>query len=141
MKAPTFTLKNTKGEDVTLPEKGIVVLYFYPKVDTPGCTIEGKKFTELYPEFIEAGAFVFGVSWDPVSAVCDFSEKYGFTHTMLSDPDFIVAEKYGVKFEDPEFGTSLKRKTFLIQDGAIVKEYVHEPGKTEQEILLDVKNL
>jgi len=143
-KAPTFTLKNAAQEDVTLPKKGIVVLYFYPKVDTPGCTIESKKFSELYPEFIDAGAFVFGISPDPLNKVCKFSEKFDFAHTLLADEDHKVAEAYDVwhpkKFMGKEF-LGVNRKTFLIVNGEIVQEFDHKPGKTEEEILSVIKAL
>ena len=91
--APQFTLPDTDGNEISLPEEGIIVLYFYPKADTPGCTREAKQFTQLYPQFIEAGAQVIGVSPDPHSDVCDFSEKYDFSHTLLADEDHAVAEK------------------------------------------------
>lgn len=144
MKAKKFTLKNVEGEKVSLPEKGIVVLYFYPKADTPGCTIEGKVFSKLYPEFIEAGAFVFGVSPDSVDKICNFSDKYGFSHSLLADPDHKVAEKYGVWKEKSMFGKKyfgVDRKTFLIVDGEIVQEWKHKPGKTEREVLEAIKEL
>ena len=143
-KAPSFTLKNTSGEEVSLPEQGIVVLYFYPKANTPGCTIESKKFSELYPEFVDAGAFVFGISPDPHDKVCKFAEKYDFAHALLADEDHAVAEDYGVWGEKSFMGRKymgVTRKTFLVVDGKIVKEYAHKPGKTEEEILTDIKAL
>ncbi len=136
--APTFTLIDTEDEKVTLPKKGTVVLYFYPKANTPGCTIEAKEFKELYPKFIEAGAMVWGVSPDPLSAVCDFRDKYSFPFTMLADPEHKVAEKYGVWKKRSFMGKSymgIERTTFLIADGKIVKQWKHKPGKTEKDVL------
>lgn len=143
-KASSFTLKNTAGEDVTLPKKGIVVLFFYPKANTPGCTIESKKFSELYPQFIDAGSFVFGISPDPHDKVCKFAEKHDFVHTLLADEDHAVADKYGVWVEKQFMGKKyrgVERKTFLIKDGEIVQEFKHKPGKTEEEVLAAVNAL
>lgn len=144
MEAPQFTLKNTEGTDVSLPEHGIVVLYFYPKADTPGCTLEGQTFTKLYPEFIDAGALILGVSPDPQSAVCDFKQKYGFAHTLLADPDHEVAERYGVWKEKNLYGNKVwgvDRQTFLIKDGEIVERWTHKPGETEERILERIRGL
>lgn len=145
MSAPTFTLKNHEGNDIRLPEKGTVVLYFYPKADTPGCTKEGKTFTELYPDFIKAGALVLGVSPDPVDKIKKFCDKYGFAHALLSDPDHAVAEKYGAWGKKQMYGKEYEgilRKTYLIQDGKIVQTWEkHRPGKTEQEVLEAVQEL
>lgn len=143
-KSPTFTLPDTNSNEITLPEKGIVVLFFYPKADTKGCTIEAKKFSELYPKFVEAGALVIGVSPDPHSNVCKFSEKYSFNHAMLADEEHEVCEAYGVWTKKQMYGNEymgVNRTTFLIQDGKIIKEYKHKPGKTEEEILADVQEL
>ena len=143
-KAPSFTLKNTSGEEVSLPEQGIVVLYFYPKANTPGCTIESKKFSELYPEFVDSGAVVFGISPDPHDKVCTFQEKYDFAHALLADEDHAVSEAYGVWGEKSFMGKKymgVTRTTFLVVNGEIVKEYKHKPGKTEEEILADIKAL
>jgi peroxiredoxin Q/BCP len=138
--APSFTLVDQNKEDVSLPEKGIVVLYFYPK----GCTIEAKKFTEIYPDFIEAGAMVMGISPDPIDGVCKFSEKYDFSHTLLADPEHKVCEAYEVWEEKNMYGNKymgVNRTTFVIKDQEILKEFKHKPGTTEQEVLEYVNNL
>lgn len=142
--APQFTLPDTAGNDVTLPRRGVVVLYFYPKADTPGCTKQAKQFTKLYPQFIDAGAQVIGVSPDPADAVCDFREKHDFSHTLLADEDHAVCEAYGVWGKKQMFGNEymgVTRTTFLIKDGEIIEEYTHKPGTTEQELLSAVKEL
>lgn len=142
--APTFTLKDQEENELTLPKKGIVALYFYPKVDTKGCTIEAKKFTELYPQFVEAGAFVWGVSPDPLKAVCKFQDKYEFSHTLLADEDHAVAQAYGVWGEKSMYGKTymgITRTTFVIKDQEILEEFKHKPGKTEEEVLEFVKQL
>lgn len=143
-KAPTFTLKDTEENDVTLPAKGRVVLFFYPKANTPGCTIETKKFNDLYPKFIDNDTFVFGLSPDPLKNVCKFSDKYEFVVPLLADEDHSVAEAYGVwgpkKFMGREY-EGVTRTTFLVVDGEIVQEWKHKPGKTEEEVLAAVKEL
>ena len=144
MNASEFKLKNQEEKEVSLPEKGILVLYFYPKVDTPGCTTEAKKFSELYPKFIEAGALVWGVSPDPLTAVCKFNDKYEFSHDLLADKDHKVAEAYGVWGQKQMFGNKymgINRTTFVIKDKKILKEFKHKPGKTEQEVLEYIQNL
>ncbi|MFT4250824.1 MAG: peroxiredoxin [Candidatus Woesearchaeota archaeon] len=144
MKAPHFTLENTQGEQVSLPKKGLLILYFYPKANTPGCTKEAKKFSELYPEFIKAKAMVWGVSPDPISNVCTFQEKHDFAHTLLADPEHKIAEKYGVWKEKNMYGKKywgVERTTFVIQDGQILNKFKHRPEKTEEEILEYVQNL
>ena len=142
--APTFNLQNTTGEQTTLPEQGIVVLYFYPKANTPGCTKESKAFSELYPQFIEAGALVFGISPDAHSKVCSFNDKYSFNHELLADPEHEAAEAYGVWGQKSMFGNKymgVQRTTFVIKDGKLLKEFKHKPGKTEEEVLEYVKEL
>lgn len=143
-KAPEFTLTNQDEEEVSLPKKGIVVLYFYPKANTPGCTREAKKFSELHPQFVEAGAMVWGVSPDETAKVCKFSDKYEFSHQLLADPEHEVCEAYDVWGEKSMFGKKymgVNRTTFVIKDGKILEEFTHKPGKTEQEVLEFVKEL
>lgn len=143
-KAPPFSLQDTSGKEITLPKKGVVVLYFYPKADTPGCTKESKAFSELYPQFIEAGALVLGVSPDAHKKICSFHDKYSFSHELLADPEHTAAEAYGVWTQKSMFGNKymgVKRTTFVIKDGKILKEYKHKPGKTEQEVLEYVQEL
>lgn len=144
MKAPKFTLKNQHGEDVTLPSNGIDVLFFYPKANTPGCTIESKKFSEINKEFEKAGATVYGISPDPHDKVCKFAEKYDMAQNMLADEDHSVAETYGVwqkkKFMGKEY-MGIVRTTIVVQNGNIVEQFKHKPGKTEEEVLAFVKEL
>lgn len=142
--APTFTLTDQNEEEVSLPENGIVVLYFYPKADTPGCTREAKKFSDLYADFVDAGAFVWGVSPDETPKVCKFSDKYEFSHTLLADPEHEVCESYGVWGEKSMFGKKymgVNRTTFVIKGGQILEEFKHKPGKTEEEVLEYVQEL
>jgi len=97
--APTFTLKSQAGEDVDLGDligKKEIVLYFYPKDNTPGCTAEAKAFRDHYEAFKEAGAEVIGVSSDTVDSHRDFSSKCDLPFTILSDEGGRVRKLYGV---------------------------------------------
>ena len=96
--APDFSLTSDAGETVTLA--GLrgkpVVLYFYPKDDTPGCTAQACGIRDAYGEFERAGAVVLGVSPDDERSHVKFKDKYGLPFTLLADPDHAVAERYGV---------------------------------------------
>src|ERR1700741_3736991 len=96
--APDFTLQSDSGENVTLSElRGSpVVLYFYPKDDTPGCTAQACGIRDAYAEFERAGAVVLGVSPDDEKSHVKFKKKYDLPFTLLADPDHAVAEKSGV---------------------------------------------
>ncbi|WP_372603246.1 thioredoxin-dependent thiol peroxidase [Actibacterium sp.] len=120
--APDFTLPRDGGETVTLSalRPAPVVLYFYPKDDTPGCTTEALDFTALKDEFAAAGARVFGVSRDTVAKHEKFCAKHSLGIPLLSDEDGAVCEAYGVWVEKNMYGRQymgIQRATFLI-DGA-----------------------
>jgi thioredoxin-dependent peroxiredoxin len=117
--APDFTLRSDTGEDITLSElRGRpVVLYFYPKDDTPGCTKQACSFRDAYGEFEERGAAILGVSPDSEASHVRFKEKYGLPFTLLADPEHEVAEQYGVWVEKNTYGKKsmgIKRSTFVI---------------------------
>lgn len=121
-KAPDFKLKTDGNGEVSLKAlKGkTVVLYFYPKDDTSGCTKEAIAFTELGPKFAKAGAVVVGVSPDSVAKHDKFKQKYELGVTLGADEDKKVCEKYGVWVEKSMYGRKymgVERSTFLI-DGA-----------------------
>ncbi|MBM3289693.1 MAG: thioredoxin-dependent thiol peroxidase [Candidatus Hydrogenedentes bacterium] len=126
-KAPAITLKSGAGETVKLSEfKGkYVVVYFYPKDDTPGCTIEANEFQANAKAFEKAGAVVIGISPDSEKSHCKFAEKFGLTFTLLADEQHAAAEKYGVWVEKTNYGKTymgVQRATFLIgPDGTIAK--------------------
>mgnify|MGYP001061479097 CR=1 FL=1 len=118
-KAPAFTLPDAQGQPVKLVDfKGKpVVLYFYPKDDTPGCTIEAKEFRDALPEFAARKAVVIGISPDKAESHCKFTDKYELTFPLLSDSTHAVAEKYGVWVEKNMYGRTymgIQRATFLI---------------------------
>lgn len=118
-RAPAFTLTADDGSRVRLADfKGRpVVLYFYPRDNTPGCTREACAFRDLSPRFKKLGAVVLGVSTDSVESHQRFRDKYSLNFPLLSDPDHKVAEKYGAWREKSLYGKKsmgIQRSTFLI---------------------------
>ena len=128
-KAPGFTLPDQNGEQRSLSDyKGQkVILYFYPKDNTSGCTKQACAFGDLYPQFREKGAVVLGVSKDSVVSHKRFEEKYGLPFTLLSDVDKTVIQAYDVWKEKKLYGKvsfGVVRTTYLIdEDGIIVKAF------------------
>lgn len=117
--APLFSLKSDEGEEINLADlKGKnVVLYFYPKDDTPGCTIEAQDFTKKISEFEKLNCVVLGVSKDGISSHCRFVEKYNLAFNLLADEAGEVCEAYEVLGEKSMFGKKyigINRSTFLI---------------------------
>jgi thioredoxin-dependent peroxiredoxin len=117
--APDFELPADDGSSVRLSSlRGQrVILFFYPKADTPGCTVEACDFGALMPQISERGALVFGISPDPVKAVRKFREKFDLPYRLLADEDHAVAEAYGVWKEKQMFGRKymgVDRSTFLV---------------------------
>jgi peroxiredoxin Q/BCP len=125
--APDFTLTTDSGEPLTLSDLrgGPVVLYFYPRDDTPGCTKQARSFRDAYADFEEHGVTILGVSPDTEAAHVKFKEKYGLPFTLLADPEHEVAELYGVWVEKSMYGKKsmgIKRSTFVIDaDGNVTK--------------------
>ena len=127
--APDFTLESDAGEQISL--SGLrgkpVVLYFYPKDDTPGCTAQACGIRDAYGEFERAGAVVLGVSPDSVSKHVKFKSKYDLPFTLLADPEHELAERYGVWGEKKYLGKTymgVNRTTFVIgPDGTVVKVF------------------
>ena len=126
-KAPAFTLVSDSGEKVKLSQfKGkTVVLYFYPKDDTPGCTKEACAFRDAQSEMAKLGAVVLGVSPDTVESHMKFRDKYTLNFPLLADPDHAVAELYGAWREKNMYGKKsmgVQRSTYIIDgQGKIVK--------------------
>jgi peroxiredoxin Q/BCP len=141
--APDFTLTSDSGERVSLSQfRGQrVVLYFYPKDDTPGCTAQACGIRDSYDDFEQRGAVVLGVSPDEESSHVKFKQKYGLPFTLLADPDHEVAEQYGVWGERKYMGKTymgVERSTFLIdEDGRIAKVMRRVKPDTHAERVLE----
>lgn len=124
-KAPAFSLPDQNGTVHTLEEYvgKKVILYFYPKDNTSGCTKQACAFGELYPQFIEKGAVVIGVSKDSVASHKRFEEKNGLPFTLLSDPELEAIQAYDVWKEKKTCGKvsmGLVRTTYLIDENGII---------------------
>ncbi|MBN9478459.1 MAG: alkyl hydroperoxide reductase [Bordetella sp. SCN 67-23] len=136
--APAFTAPGTDG-DLSLKDlKGrIVVMYFYPRDNTPGCTTEGQNFRDRYAEFQAAGAEILGVSRDTLASHQKFKEKQGFPFPLLADPDETLCELYGVMKMKNMYGKQVRgieRSTFLIDaQGKLRQEWrgVKVPGHVD----------
>ena len=129
VKAPDFTLPDQNGDLHSLSEyKGKkIILYFYPKDNTPGCTKQACGFAERYPQFIEKGAVILGISKDSVASHKKFEEKYGLPFTILSDPELVAIQAYDVWQEKKNYGKTymgVVRTTYLIdEEGKIAKAF------------------
>jgi peroxiredoxin Q/BCP len=141
--APDFELENQDGETVRLSQlDGRVVVYFYPRADTPGCTTEACNFRDNWDAYEEQDISVLGISDDPVSDLEAFAEKYDLPIDLLSDEDGTVATKYDSYGEKNMFGNTFDgvfRNTFLVNDGTVeaVYEGVDPEGHAEK-LLADI---
>ncbi len=141
--APDFTLPDQNGNEVTLSElRGRpVVLYFYPRADTPGCTAQACGIRDHRSDYEQAGAAVLGVSPDSVEAVGKFAGKHGLDFTLLADADHSVAERYGTWVEKSMYGKKymgVARSTFIIDAGGkVAKVFPKVSPKTHDEIVLE----
>jgi peroxiredoxin len=128
-KAPDFTLPDQNGNMHSLSEyRGKkVILYFYPKDNTPGCMKQACGFAERFPQFTEKGAVVLGISKDSVASHKKFEEKYGLPFTLLADPELVAIQAYDVWQEKKNYGKTymgVVRSTYLIDEkGKIVKAF------------------
>jgi thioredoxin-dependent peroxiredoxin len=147
--APDFTAKDSSGKSIRLHNYSDrwLILYFYPKDNTPGCTTEAQEFTEYAEKFAELGAMIVGVSPDSEKSHCQFIEKHNLSIQLLSDPDHKIIDTYGVwrlkKFMGKEF-MGVVRSTFLITpdgkiayiwDGVRVKSHVKKVLQKLEEIV------
>jgi peroxiredoxin Q/BCP len=141
-KAPAFTLPDQNGEKVKLSDlKGeTVVLYFYPRADTPGCTTQACGVRDRGADYAEAGARVIGISPDEVGAIGKFAGKFDLDFTLLADADHAVAEKYGTWVEKSMYGKKymgVQRATFIIgPDGKIAKVFPKVQPKKHDDLVL-----
>ncbi len=140
--APDFTLPDQDGHDVALADLvgRPVVLYFYPKADTPGCTTQACSVRDHSDAYDAHDAVVLGVSPDPVAAVKAFHDKHAMNFTLLADADHAVAEQYGTWVEKSRGGKThmgVQRATFLIGlDGAVAEVFPEVSPKTHDEVVL-----
>ena len=145
VKAPEFNLTDSEGNQHRLSdyEGETIVVYFYPKDDTPGCTKEACSFRDAYADFKEAGVEVIGISPDTEQSHKKFANKYDLPFTILSDPDHKVSEAYGVwglkKYMGREY-EGIYRTTFIIgPDGEIKRVFENvKPSDHSQEVLEEV---
>jgi peroxiredoxin Q/BCP len=140
--APDFTLRDQDGDEITLSDlRGQpVVLYFYPKADTSGCTTQACGIRDHRADYERSGARVLGVSPDTVTAQRKFADKYGLDFTLLADENHEVADLYGVWGEKKMYGKTymgVQRSTFVIDpDGKVVKVFPKVSPKTHDELVL-----
>ena len=139
--APDFALPDQHGGTVTLSSlRGrTVVLYFYPKADTPGCTTQACGVRDHQTDYEQAGAVVLGVSPDSVKAVAKFDEKHGLQFPLLADADHSVAEAYGVWVEKSMYGRTYfgnERTTFVISPDGTVKDVFRKVKPAEHDELI-----
>src|SRR5918911_1606963 len=142
--APDFTLPDQDGNDVTLSDlRGqTVVLYFYPKADTPGCTTQACGIRDHRNDYEATGAAVLGVSPDEVKDVKRFHDKQGLNFTLLADADHAVCDAYGVWAEKSMYGRTYwgaLRATFLIDaSGTVARVFPKVSPKTHDDVVLGV---
>ena len=147
-KAPAFTLESSDGGKVKLADHAgkVVVVYFYPRDNTPGCTVEAEEFRDAIPALQKLGAVVLGVSKDSIESHCKFRDKYKLNFPLLSDPDGKVLESYGAWGDKVLYGKKSKgiiRSTVLIgKDGKVVQHWPKVSVKGHVEAVVnEVKTL
>ena len=145
MKAPQFTLRDKNNNIVSLSDFAgkKVVLYFYPKDNTPGCTRQACAFAGLYKEFQNKGVEVIGISKDSVESHVKFAEKYGLNFVLLSDPELEAIKAYGVWQEKKMCGKTclgVVRTTFIIDEHGIIEKVMPKvkPDTNASEILAEL---
>lgn len=145
MKAPNFTLKDKIGNDISLSDflGKKVVLYFYPKDNTPGCTRQACAFAGAYKQFEAKGVEVIGISKDSVASHVKFAEKYDLPFVLLSDPDRIAIEAYGVWQEKKMCGKvsmGVVRTTFIIDENGNIEKVMPKvkPDTNAADILAEL---
>jgi thioredoxin-dependent peroxiredoxin len=139
--APDFTLPDQEGEPVTLSAlRGQkVVVYFYPKADTPGCTTQACGIRDHAADYDAAGAVVLGISPDPVTRVKKFADKFDLRFHLLADADHAVAERYGVWVEKSMYGRKYwgnERTTFVIDADGRVAEVLRKVKPAQHDDLV-----
>lgn len=139
--APEITVRNQDGETVEPGWTGVSVVYFYPKDDTRGCTIEANEFQDELDTYREAGVTVYGVSLDGVDSHAEFAADQGLEFDLLADPDAEVAEAFDVEIDhdNPLEGGATVRTTFVVVDGSIQAVYEGvDPSGHAGDVLADL---
>lgn len=131
--APEFTAQSQDGDQISLTDyRGRkVVLYFYPKDDTPGCTKQACNLRDEYSTLLEKGLAVIGVSADDVESHSKFADKYELPFPLLADPEHEILEKYGVWRQRNLYGRlsmGIQRTTFLIDEEGVIKDIIKRPN-------------
>ena len=146
MKAPDFTLIDKDGKAVSLSDflGRKVVVYFYPKDNTPGCTRQACAFARLYEEFQALNAVVVGVSKDSVASHDKFAQKYGLPFVLLSDPELLAIKAYGVWQEKKLYGKTsmgVVRTTYLLDEQGVIQKVMPKvkPDQNAGEVLAFLK--
>ena len=141
-RAPNFTLKDKNGNDVRLSDfiGKKIVLYFYPKDNTPGCTRQACAFAGAYAEFQKRGVEVIGISRDGIASHVKFAEKYNLPFILLSDPELVAINAYGVWQEKKRCGKvsmGVVRSSFIIDENGNIEKIMYDvkPDTNPQEIL------
>ena len=139
--APDFTLSDQDGNAVSLSglHGKTVVLYFYPKADTPGCTTQACGVRDHRADYEHAGVVVLGISPDPVKRIGAFDQKYGLGFPLLADEDHSVAEAYGVWVEKSMYGRKymgMERSTFVISSDGVVTHVFRKVKPAEHDALV-----
>lgn len=145
--APEFALPSSQGRDISLADYAgkTVVVYFYPRADTPGCTVEACGFRDAIASYGNLTVDVLGVSPDPVAEVTKFAQKFNLTFPLLADENHSVCEKFGVWVEKSMYGKKYMgaaRTTFIIKDGKVAHVFEKvKPEGHETEVLNILKTL
>lgn len=145
-KAPDFTLADRNGQPVSLSDFAgkRVVLYFYPRDNTPGCTRQACAFARLYEEFQALNAVVVGISKDSAASHDRFAQKYGLPFVLLSDPELLAIQAYGVWQEKKLYGKTsmgVVRTTYLLDEQGIIQKVMPKvkPDQNAGEVLAFLK--
>ena len=149
IEAPHFELPDSDMQSFSLASqlgKNNVVLYFYPKDDTPGCTLEANEFSALEDEFLKLKSIVIGISRDDCLSHASFRDKYGLSVLLLSDPDARICKRYGVMYEkdvDGQKKLSIKRSTFVIDRTGKLRHVMYgvQAHGHAQEVLNLIKDM
>lgn len=141
--APDFSLPNAQGVKVSLQDFGskIIVLYFYPKDNTSGCTIQAQDFSNLLSDFLAKNAVVIGISPDSTKSHQNFIDKYNLAHILLSDSDKSVASSYFAYGKKMMYGKEVQgiiRSTFVVQNGKILHALYNVKAKGHAQAVLEL---